>query len=789
MCYRSGVTADLPFFATSPKGIEPLLADELRALGAADVQQSRAGVGFRGSLELAYRVCLWSRLAVRVLLPLASFPAATPDELYAGVRSIDWSAHLDIDDTLAVDFAATHSAVSHTHYGALKVKDAIVDQFRERSGLRPSVAVRRPSVRVNVHVAGDEATVSIDLSGESLHRRGYREEGVQVEAPLKENLAAAILIKAGWGDSARPPLAPLRRTPKKAAGPAQAALPTDARAGRGRVTALVDPFCGSGTLLVEGAWIAGDVAPGLLRTHFGFLGWKRHDPEVWERLLVEARERRAAALARPSFPVIVGYDHDPRAVKLALANIERAGLRGLVHVERRELAALAPPAGHEEPPGLVVANPPYGERIGEVAELSGLYGLLGEKLRTGFRGWKAAVFTGNPELGKTMGLRARKMNTLYDGALACKLLQFDVDEPWFVGRHGDDRKGPAGAQPVPSRAGGRRTMSTMNPSSQQPAPSQSAEQFVNRLRKNLRTVAKRLRRDGVTCYRVYDADLPDYALAVDVYERRVVVQEYAAPAEIAPEKAAQRLAEALRLIPSVLEVAPADVFLKVRRRQRGASQYEKQAAAGDFREVHEGDLRFLVNFTDYLDTGLFLDQRMTRGLIRDLARGRRFLNLFAYTGSATVAAAAGGAVSTTSVDLSQTYLDWARRNLELNGFATRRRDVERHGFVRADVLDWIGADRERYDLILLDPPTFSNSKRMKNVTFEVQRDHADLIRMVARRLHHGGVLLFATNYRRFKLEFDALRAFAIDDLSKATLPPDCARSARMHHVFKMTWRG
>jgi 23S rRNA (guanine2445-N2)-methyltransferase / 23S rRNA (guanine2069-N7)-methyltransferase len=373
------------FFATAPKGMEGLLAAELRELGASHVAETRAGASFEGTLSIAYRACLWSRIASRVLMPLARFPAPTPEDLYAGVCSIRWGEHLSPTGTLAVDFSASQSRITHTHFGAQKVKDAIVDQLRERFGTRPSVALARPDIRVNVYLYRDEATVGLDLSGESLHRRGYRGEGGQ--APLKENLAAAILLRAGW-----PALA-------EAGGP------------------LVDPMCGSGTLPIEGALMAADIAPGLGRPYFGFLRWKGHDDATWHTLIEEAHARKHAGLQR--LPPVLGCDLDPRAVRIALANLDRAGLSGRVQLERRELGECRPPPGTE--PGLVVVNPPYGERLGTVKALEPLYTKLGEVLRAQFQGWRVAVLTGNPELGKRMGLRARRHYTLYNGAIECRL--------------------------------------------------------------------------------------------------------------------------------------------------------------------------------------------------------------------------------------------------------------------------------------------------------------------------------------------------------------------------------
>lgn len=382
------------FFATTAKGLEALLADELRALGATDVAPQRAGVGFRGPLEMGYRACLWSRVASRVLLPLASFPADTPAALYAGVRTIRWSEHVSPRDTIAVDCAVSHSQITHSHFAALKTKDAIVDQLREQMGARPSVAVKQPHVRVNVYLHEDRATVSVDLSGESLHRRSYRQAGGV--APLKENLAAAVLLLANWPRLAR------QRVP------------------------LLDPMCGSGTLCIEAALIAADIAPGRARSYFGFLGWRGHNAAIWKQLRDEADAREIRDPER--LPLIRGYDADAAAVRNALANVERAGLRGRVHIEKRALADCAPivvpVAGDVR--GLVVTNPPYGERLGDRATLADLYPQLGDTLRRRFPGWTAYVLTGNLSLGRSLGLRPSRRHILYNGAIECRLLVLPI---------------------------------------------------------------------------------------------------------------------------------------------------------------------------------------------------------------------------------------------------------------------------------------------------------------------------------------------------------------------------
>ncbi len=707
------------FVATAPRGSVDMLAEELCALGVEAPRQRWGGMEFNGSLALGYRVCLWSRLANRLFLPLAEFSAPTPEALYEGVRQIDWSEHMDTESTLAVDCQALRASISHSHYAALKVKDAVVDQFRERTNARPSVNLQNPDLRINARLSEDQATISLDLSGESLHRRGYRKVGG--EAPLKENLAAAILVRAGW--------------------------PTVLASGG----ALLDPMCGSGTLPIEAGLIAADIAPGLARVYYGFAGWKGHDAQVWQELIDEARQRRRVGLKH--MPDILGCDIDGRALRAARANAERAGLAGRVRFEERDAQHSAPLSG---PPGLFVTNPPYGERMGDERELKALYASLGDVIKTRFSGWKAAVFTGRPDLGRHLGLRAVLVNKFNNGPIECRLLRFEVEERYF----------------------------SAPPAAPSTALSSGAQMFANRLRKNRRTLGRWARRSEIDCYRLYDADLPEYALAIDLYkgeETWAHVQEYKAPSSIDPDLAQKRLDEALAALPTALEIDPENVFFKVRQRQRGNAQYEKLDTTGIFHVVREGSARFLVNFTDYLDTGLFLDQRPVRLMLGEMAEGKRVLNLFAYTSTATVHAALGGAASTTSLDMSHTYLDWARRNLDLNNVSGPR-----HELVQANCLEWLVRARgARYDLIFLDPPTFSNSKRMRD-NFDVQNDHVDLIRNAVKLLATDGVLLFSNNYRRFKLDKERLDGLTCEDITAQTIAKDFERRPRIHNCWKIT---
>lgn len=377
-----------------PRGVEDLAREELAALGARDLHPTGGGLAFHGDLEVAYRACLWSRLASRILLSVAAVPAGSSSELYEGVRAIPWEEHLGPDGTLAVDAHVRGGAGINAHFVELKTKDAVVDRLRDVRGARPGVDLVRPSLRLHVLVARGEARVSLDLSGEPLHRRGYRRDAGP--APLKENVAAALLLRAGW--------------------------PAAAAAGG----ALLDPMCGGGTLPIEAALLAGDVAPGALRDAYGFRGWLGHRPALWNDLRREAEDRRRAAATRRG-PLIQGSDADPAAVRRAEAQVAAAGLAGRVTIERRDVGDCRPPDGSSA--GLVATNAPYGERLGDRDELAAVYRRLGEALKARFAGWNLALLTTDPKLAGEVRMRAHRRNALWNGPLRCELLQYRVGQP------------------------------------------------------------------------------------------------------------------------------------------------------------------------------------------------------------------------------------------------------------------------------------------------------------------------------------------------------------------------
>jgi len=709
----------LYWIATAPVGAASVLAEELAQFGASDIRERSHDVKFQGTLEVGYRACLWSRTATRVLMSVGSVDATSSKNLFDAVKRMDWREHLAPGATLACDCSGGNESIRHTIYGSQLLKDAVCDSLRDATGERPNIKPERPDVLLHLHVEGPAALVSVDFSGESLHRRGYRLDGGR--APLKENVAAAVLLRSGW--------------------PA-----VNAAGGL-----LVDPLCGSGTFLIEAAMIAADAAPALGREYFGFSGWRGHDAALWDRMREEARERRAARTPRRC---ILGSDVDPDAVRMSIENAAHGGVADWIHVEKRALGEVTRPNSDV---GLVVTNPPYGERIGAESGLSELYSELGRTLREQFKGWQAAVLTGNPPLARNLGVYAKRTHRVNNGTIECRLLRFDLNQA--------SEQRPADV--VRADWSGR----------------PGAQMFANRLRKNLKLLDAWALREQVECFRVYDADMPEYAFAIDLYGREgrhAYVQEYAPPKTVNQESARERRREALAVLPEVLAVPPQHVHSRVRKPQKGTLQYEKRESVAERHVVRENGLKFWVNFRDYLDTGLFLDHRIMRQMLREWARDTDFLNLFCYTGSATVYAAAGGARSTTSVDLSNTYLDWAHENLLLNGFGGAE-----HELFRADCLEWLESQSvwgPRFDFIFVDPPTFSNSKRMEGV-LDVQRDHVGMIRRSLKLLRPGGRLVFSTNYTRFKLDTEALVDLKIEDITAKTIPRDFERHANIHRCF------
>ncbi len=713
-------------FATCPKAIEPLLANELNQLGAANIKLTQGGVHCTGDMRLAYRICLWSRLANRLLLLLHTGPAETSEQLYCTVQQVPWMKHLLPEQTFMVDFTGLSRGIVNTHFGSLKVKDAVVDYFNQHGVGRPLVDRHSPHVRINAFLHRGQARISLDLAGDSLHRRGYRIDGGLT--PLKENLAAAILIRSGWPDMA------VTRQP------------------------LIDPMCGSGTLLIEAALMAADVAPGLLRQRFALQNWCQFNSQLWHELYQQAEQR--STLGKAALKIeFHGYDAMPKAVSIARQNIHAAGMHRFIRVSQRELKDWQPLTHHADiGTGLIVTNPPYGARTSEVAQMRYLYQYLGKQVARSFSGWRLALFTGNPQLGKAVGLRSNKQYRFYNGSIISQLLLFELDQY-------------------------NRFHETIQPQkvadSVEPPLDQGGQMFANRLKKNVKKLARWQRQGNISSYRLYDADMPEYAVAIDRYGDYIQVQEYAAPSSVDHTQAAARLSQVMSAVSQVLHVPPQHIFLKQRRPQKGHSQYSKLATLEQMIKVEEGGCRLLVNLVDYLDTGLFLDHRLVRLQIQHLAAGKTFLNLFCYSATATMHAIQGGARRSLSVDMSPKYISWGQQNLALNGFGEGL-----HRFEQADCLQFIKQHASSYDLILLDPPTFSNSKKMQG-SLDIQRDHPWLIRQVMRCLNSGGLLIFSNHFRRFSMADSIKAEFDVKDITAETLDVDFKRNPNIHNCWEI----
>lgn len=758
---RQVETAEFEYFASCLPGSEQLLAEELKRLRVRRVRPLGGGVAFFGSALAGERVCLWSRLSSRVTMVVGRVNAGDADLLYAGVRDLDWEGVVAEGASIAVRAHGMNSELRNTKFVALKVKDAVCDALRDSRGVRPDVDAKNPDLIIEVRVNETRAVVSIDLAGESLYHRPYLDDRDGDNAPLSCAHAATVVAASDWSEA------------------------------WGNKVGFFDPVCDDGMLVCEAASVAADLAPGLLREQWGFYGWAAHDDNAWSDALAEADERFEAGLVRllgadaargktapdTSRVMIVGVSASSPSVARAREHLRRAGLRQVASIEAASAddaldvqARLVEVTNRAGGSSLIVASAIPIERDSAdaraVSELAAfvaackaapqdsvfvLSGAQGIRMRFGFE----------PELSLELGR----------GRIAAVLERYDRQPlaPCTIA--------------VPDSHGGADHKVEVHDA--------QAEQFASRLRKVAKERRKWARREGVSCYRVYDADLPDYAVAIDIYEGAagaqgktyVHIAEYQAPSTVDPMVASRRFDDVLALTPVVLDVRPDHVFSKVRERSKGGAQYKNAGRRSYVTATAESGFVFEIDLAGYLDTGIFLDHRVTRELVGSMAQGKRFLNLFAYTGTASVHAAGGGAKSTKTVDLSQTYLEWAQRNMEANGFGGKE-----HQYVRSDVIAWIRDARragETYDLIFVDPPTFSNSKSMGKRTWDVQRDHVELLVGVSRLLARGGEAVFSCNLRNFKPEVAELARLGveIEDITAQTIPHDFARNPKIHKCY------
>lgn len=705
------MTKQETYFATTARGFEEMLKAELIQLGIEQTKLTQGGVYFTTTPKGMYKALLYTRLASRILLPLTQTKVFDDIDLYSAIVSYPWENIFDDKATIFIDFNGTNESIRHSQYGAMRVKDGIVDHF-ERKGLdRPNVDKEQPDIRIHAYLNREELIVSLDLSGDALHLRNYRTD--TGKAPLRETLAAAIVLRSGWQKN----------------------------------TPLVDPMCGSGTLLIEAAQIACNIPSQINRLHWGFDSWKGHQPAVWQAVRSEAQN----AIIELDNIQFYGFDLDRRVIDKAKRNAENTGVAHLIQFKHGDVATLKNPC--EDQKGTLICNPPYGERLGSTPELIALYTVFGQRLKQQFSGWNASIFSSEADLLNCLRLRSHRQFKAKNGPLDC------IQKNYIL----SDRK---------------REESELEQLKFDP-DAQLAPDFANRLKKNIKKIDKWAKQQELDSYRLYDADLPEYNVAVDRYGDYIVVQEYAAPKKIDEQKARQRLLDAVAATLSVTGIETNKLVLKVRQKQKGTNQYEKLANKGEYFYVTEYGAKLWVNLTDYLDTGLFLDHRLTRKMVGEMAKGKTFLNLFAYTGSATVHAALRGAKSTTTVDMSNTYLNWAEQNLDLNDLSLRSNRL-----IQADCLQWLSECRERFEVIFVDPPTFSNSKRMEE-SWDVQRDHLALFKQLKRILTKEGTIIFSNNKRNFKMDIEGLTELGlqVENITDKTIPLDFERNKQIHNCW------
>ncbi len=728
----------MTFFASASSNQNDLVEREVLEAGATDINTSSGGVEFTADLQTAYKFALWTRSATRLLVLVHRFDKLqSTDDLYEHSKALHWESWISPSKTFAITETVSDCRwIRNSHFASLRLKDAIVERCREvYGGERPSVDRDNPDIVFHLHVNRNLVSWYVDFAGRGLSHRGYRK--AQTEAVMSEFMAASLLYRSDW----------YKRLKASFTDP-EVAPPT-----------LLDPFCGSGTICIEAALMATNTAPGLLKTNgFAFLKLPIHKEEIWEKVVKEAK-----AAQRECKCTILGWDIDRRAIEISLDNSYAANLGELVDFEVKDFTKIS----KEEIPseaGYIVTDPPYGVRLdsGSVA-IRKLYTSMGQIMNDVFSGWHICIFCGNKELLGYIDLKPNRTNTFINGGIECQAAHYYVfseQERQQLMEKAIERKQQRLSQPL----------------------SAGAQMAANRLKKNLASIGQAMKEQGVTCYRLYDADMPEYSAAIDFYEGKwISLQEYAAPSSIDPEDAERRLNELILATERVTGVDYDDIHVKRREIQRGANQYNKRSSNSHFMIAHENGHKFFVNFEDYLDTGIFLDHRPVRKMIQDMCKDKRFLNLFCYTATATVHAAAGGALSTVSVDTNANYLDWAMHNMQANGFNTMN-----HFFYRDDCLAFLRENRDIFDVIFCDPPTFSNSKGKGS--FDVQRDHGYLIRSCMKHLSNNGTLIFSTNYTRFKMFGEIYEDFIVEDVTESTIGDDFKRNSKIHRCYLIKHR-
>ncbi|AEO08152.1 bifunctional 23S rRNA (guanine(2069)-N(7))-methyltransferase RlmK/23S rRNA (guanine(2445)-N(2))-methyltransferase RlmL [Buchnera aphidicola] len=661
-------------FASTHFGTEQLLKQELLRLGIKNSTIINGGVYYEANDFLLYKTLMWSRIASRIFLCITNFYIKNSQDLYLKIYDIDWNKIFYKNSTFAINFKGTNNIIRNSLFGALITKDAIIDQFRKKYCIRLNINLIEPDIRIKLLLLNNNIIhVMLDLSGESLHKRGYRKFFNQT--PIKENLASAIIINSGWNKN----------------------LP------------IIDPMCGSGTLLIEAAMMASNRAPGLKRSKWGFQSWKDYNKKIWTQIIQEAKEKFEIGMQTCLKNFFIGYDSNTDIIKKAKINALHAGVLKIIEFKTQNLENFKNINQTKIESGILLTNPPYGNRYKTESQLVSLYIQLGIISKNYFENWKLSIFSASKFLFNFLQMKPNKKYFFKNGSLDCIQHNYTIYLKNKV---------------------------IIN------------NEYENRLKKNFKKFKKWADIQNIECFRIYNADLPNYNIIVDVYKNWIVIQEYQAPKEIHSYKTLRRLCDAIYYTKKILSVSIDNIIFKIRKKNTHKTQYKKLSNSNNFILIQEYHAKFLVNLIDYIDTGLFSDKRILRKLLGKMSYDKDFLNLFSYTATASVYAGLGNAKSTTSIDISNTYIKWSMKNMAINNLTGSQ-----HIFIKSDCLKWIKKTHKTFDLIFINPPTFSNSKNM-NQSFDVKKDYFNLMINLKKILRYHGYIIFSSSTKNFELDYN-----------------------------------
>ncbi|CAL4323131.1 bifunctional 23S rRNA (guanine(2069)-N(7))-methyltransferase RlmK/23S rRNA (guanine(2445)-N(2))-methyltransferase RlmL [Buchnera aphidicola] len=693
-------------FISTIFGCEDLLEKELNILGATNLKLIKGGIYCSVNKHVLYNILMWSRIASRVFLCIKNFSIQNSNDLYTNIYNIEWNTIFHHNDTFMIRFKGTNNIIRNTLFGTFIIKDAIMDYFYKKEFFRPIVNRVSADICITAFLFKNVVHIMLNLSGDALHQRGYSKISKNI-TPIKENLGMAIVLRSGWNFK----------------------------------SLLIDPMCGSGTLLIEAAMFSSDRAPGLKRKKWGFQNWKNHDKKIWENTQKEALYKFEIGI-KTCKQIFLGYDYNKNCIKEAKIHALNAGVDGIIQFSQKNINDFKN-IFEKNHKGTILSNPPYGERHKTKNQVAALYIQIGFVSQKHFHQWNISIFSSSIYLLNFIQMPFYKKFFYKNGPLNC------IQRNYIASSSSDDT---------------------------------CINEYKNRLNKNFKKFKKWKFLNNIDCFRVYNADLPNYNIIIDLYKNWMVIQEYEAPKEINPEYAHKRLCQSVYYAKKILSIPINNIILKLRKKQKKGKQYEKFHHNNNFFEIQEYNLKFLVNLTDYLDTGIFFDKRLIRKLITNISYGKDFLNLFSYTGTASVAAASGGARSTTTIDISKTYIKWSMKNMSINHFTSNN-----HIFIQQDCLDWLKISNKKFDLIFVNPPTFSNSKKMKKF-FYLKKDYLILMIHLKKILKNDGKIIFSSSTHNFDINIKHLNAIKLyaKNITKKITPQDMIKNIHVHHSWLIT---